>query len=115
MSKIGPYSTRDALGKLDGRTRESRLLHQVKRDLTAHVGGAPSATQRILVDRAARLTLQVALLDAKHSDGAFTEHDERAYLAWTNTLTRLMRQLGMTSTPPRPRNLADHIASRGAA
>jgi hypothetical protein len=45
------------------------LLAEVRADLTAHVGGAPSATQRRMVEVAARLALFVAKLDAKAAAG----------------------------------------------
>ena len=111
---IGPYSLPGALAKLDGRTREARLMREARAELVAHVGGTPSATQRVLIERAANLTLQIAMLDAKHAAGGMTEHDGRQYLAWVNTLTRLMRQLGMNGAAPRVPTLAEHIAERGA-
>ncbi len=90
-------------------------MRQTRKELVAHVGGQPSATQRVMIERAVQLTLQIALLDAKHCDGGLSEHDGRAYLAWTNTLTRLMRQLGMQGVAERPKSLAEHIATRSAA
>ena len=52
MSQIGPYSRPATLAKLDGRTRESRLMQTARAELSAHVGGKPSAVQRRLIDRA---------------------------------------------------------------
>lgn len=115
MAHLPPYSRPNALAKIDGRTREARLMREARAELVAHVGGTPSATQRVLIERAVQLTLQIAMLDAKQAGGGLTEHDGRTYLAWTNTLTRLMRQLGMTGAAQRPRSLADHIAARAAA
>ncbi len=100
---------------MDGRTRESRLLRDIRKDLIAHCGGSPSTTQRVLIDRAARLTLQVALMDEKQADGGLTERDGTQYLAWTNTLTRLMRQLGLKGAAERPKSLAEIHAARAAA
>jgi len=67
----------------------------------------------VMIERATRLTLQLAMLDAKPE--GMTAHDSRTYLAWTNALTRLMRQLGMTGAAQRPPSLADHIARQAAA
>ena len=121
MRKAGPYSAPGALARLDQRSREARIMAGVRADLTAHVGGKPSATQRMLIDRAARLSLQVAQLDAKMStpDG-LTDHDHRTYLAWSNTLTRTLRTLGLTAAPARPLTPAEAMArpasvSRGIA
>ena len=60
------------------------------------------------------LSLRLAMMDAKQADGVLSERDGREYLAWTNTLTRLMRQLGMTGAAARPKSLAEHIAGHPA-
>jgi hypothetical protein len=78
MTRIGAYSRANALAKLDGRTKEARLMQRVRAELVTHVGNRPSATEMALIDRAAWLTLHVAQLDAKAAEGrAFTEHDAR--------------------------------------
>jgi hypothetical protein len=118
--RLGPYSTRKKAGTVDGRTREA-LLRRVRADLTKHVGGNPSATQQALIERAAWLSLHIALLDertvrtlAKARDGRLTrdemlaagatlsESDSRQYLAWTNSLAKVMGQLGSKGMAPRP-------------
>ena len=114
MHQIGPYSRPDALSKLDGRTREARIKRKVCADLTAHLGGMPSATQRAIIERCAVLTMQLALLDAKHAAGDMGERDTRQYLAWTNTLTKLLRHLGMKGAAERAPSLADHLAKRAS-
>ena len=85
----------------------------VKADLTAHVGGNPSATQRMLIDRAAQLTLRLAMLEARPSP--MDDHAANQYLAWNNSLVRLMARLGMTGAKQRAPDLREHIASRAAA
>ena len=115
MQPITPYSGPARLAKMDGRSREARMVRDTRAELVAHVGGKPSAVQRALIERAAVLTLQVSLMDAKQADGGLTERDGRQYLAWVNTLSRTLRQLGMTSAADRPRSLSDHIAARSAA
>ncbi len=114
MKRLGPYSRAPALSTIDMRSKEGRVLRKVRAELTAHVGN-PSATQRILIERAAVLSLQIAMLDGKHAAGGLTPHDQREYLAWTNALTRLMRQLGMKSAAERPPSLADHLARHASA
>ena len=92
--RIGPYSRPNVLAKLDGRTREAALLRRVRADLTAHVGGHPTATQRALIDRAALLSLHVALFDARALEsGGLSERDSRSYLAYSNSLSRCLRAL----------------------
>ncbi len=102
---------------MDRRSREARILAGTKAELTAHVGGKPSATQQALIDRAAWLTLHVAQIDAKAArDGVLTEHDAKMYLAWSNTLTRALKALSLKSAPEHVPSLAEHLAaSRGIA
>lgn len=108
MPKLGAYSKEIVLARPDGRTREARLLKQMRGGLVAHLGGEErlTAPQRALVERAAMLQLRLATLDAKILNNEFTEHDSRAYLAWSNSLTRLLAQLGLDpadkSSPPDP-------------
>ncbi len=85
----------------------------VRSQLTAHVGGKPSAPMQMLIERAAWLTIHVAQLDAKAvSGGTISEHDQRTYLAWSNTLTRTLRTLGLTAAPQRPQTPAEAMARR---
>ncbi len=65
--RIGPYSRENALTCIDGRTREGRFLQAIQAELTEHVGGLPSAAERILIKVAALKTLRVALKTA-HGD-----------------------------------------------
>jgi hypothetical protein len=104
------------LQKLDGRTKEGRLLRDVRSELVSHVGGRPSATQKALIERAVWLSLHVAQIDARMADGrALTEHDSRTYLAWSNTLTRTLRQLGLKGIDQRGPTLAEYKAERAQA
>jgi hypothetical protein len=111
-STIGPYSTPSTLAKLDGRTREARLLHVARAELVAHVGGTPSATQRALIEQIIQLRLRLATMDRKFAEtGAQTDHDSRTYLAWANSHARLLRQLGLKgTTPTQTETLAQRLA-----
>ena len=111
---IGAYSRPHRLAKLDGRTREACLIRDTRKRLIEHVGGSPSAVQLALIDRAAMLTLRVAQLDAKLDAGSLTDHDHRHYLAWSNSLTRTLAQLGLKGAEPRGPSLAEHLARRAA-
>lgn len=96
MEQVGPYSRPKAFAKLDGRSQAAKHLKATRAELTAHLGGKPSATQRMLVERAAKLALQVDLMDNRMTvSGAMTDHDSRTYLAWTNSLRLIMRELGL--------------------
>ena len=103
-----------ARGKIwDGRVWQARLLTKVRRDLTAHVGDNPSATQRALIERCAWLSLYVAQIDRRTAAGReMTDHDARSYLAWSNSLGRSLVQLGTAPTRARAPTLADHLADK---
>lgn len=103
-----PYSRPVRVAGVTTRTAEGRLIRDVRRDLIEHIGGAPSPAQRLLIERAVMLTVQLARMDGKSlKEGAMSEHASREYLAWSNTLTRLLRQLGLKGAPPKARTLED--------
>ena len=113
MTQIGPYSRPDALRKMDGRTWEAKLLKHVRAELVAHVGGTPSATQKALIDRAAWLSLHVAQIDQRTADGRqMTEHDSRTYLAWSNSLARTLKALGLKGVAQQGPDLKTYLAAR---
>jgi hypothetical protein len=59
------------------------------------------------------LTVQLARMDAKAlEDGVMSGHATREYLAWSNTLTRTLKTLGMKGAPPKPPTLEDIRAGR---
>jgi hypothetical protein len=100
---VGVYSCLTSLVEVDKRSREYRLMRQVRRDLTAHIGGNPNAAQRMLIERAVILSLRVAMLDQKIVNGEIlTTLDNNQYLAWSNSLVRTIARLGIdpTSVPP---------------
>jgi hypothetical protein len=97
---VGPHSRRVHLGMIDGRRREAKLMAALVADLTAHVGGRPSAVQRALIHRAAALHLRLTLMDAQtEPGGGMSEKNAREYLCWSNAYARLLGQLGMAAAP----------------
>ena len=115
MKALGPHSRATVFAGLDGRSSDARAMRRVKIELIAHVGGKPSATQKALIERIVMLGHQIALMDARHSEGGWTERDGRQYLAWVNSHSRLIGRLGMKSAAQAPRTLEQHIAERRAA
>ena len=100
MPRLGPYSKEIKLAKPDMRTREGRLLKQIRARLTEQVGGAPSYGQQALIERIAWLQLRCAALDQRIIDGSFTEFDSKTYLAWAATLARLLARLDVALPEP---------------
>jgi hypothetical protein len=93
--RIGVYSRAPALRKLDKRTRDFGYMAFVKRDLTEHVGGKPTVVQRMLIDRAAILSLRLAMADARIIADRLTQLDNLQLIAWQNALTRTLTALGV--------------------
>jgi hypothetical protein len=118
MANLRPYSRAEALSKIDGRTREGKLMQETRAELVRHLGGAPTVAQRALIERAVWMTLHLAVMDRRTAEkgGQMTEHDSVRYLAWTNTLTRTIRAIGLRGegNPQRP-SLSDHLAARATA
>lgn len=111
MPRLGPYSKEIKLAKPDMRTREGRLLKQIRAKLTEQVGGAPSWGQQALIERVAWVQLRCAALDQRIIDGSFTQNDSNVYLAWASTLARLLARLDV-ALPEATGNgsLADYLA-----
>jgi len=95
LPKLGAYSKEIVLARPDKRTREARLLKQMRMELTRHLGGQLSPPQRVLVERAAMLQLRCAKFDQKILDGTFSEYDSKVFLAFSNSLTRTLKALGL--------------------
>jgi hypothetical protein len=123
-SSLGPYSRvidRGAVGSgIDGRSREGRFLRHYEESLIAHAGGTPTVTMRLLAARAARLALHLELMDERLFAGKqITSHDSRTYLAWSNSLSRILKELGLQAPPARPvdpmQAIRDHLAAKQEA
>ena len=100
MRQIGPHSRPHRLAVIDGRRAEAKLMKQFRADMVAHCGGQPSATQTALIDRAAILHLRLVLMDRESLEG-MTDRNARMYLAFSNSLARTLRQIGMKGAPTR--------------
>jgi hypothetical protein len=118
-NKIGPYSRRlrrGAIGDMvDGRSTIGRFCRDLEAQLVRHCGGAPSITQRLLIDRLIRTTAQLDALDRKLMNGeAWSDHDSRTHGGLINRQRLLLREIGLQPTAPRAPSLADHLARKAA-
>lgn len=94
-----------------GTTKEAQFIRQVRADLVQHVGGKPSAVERILIERAVMMTVHLARMDAAAlAADAMSDHARREYLAWDGKLRQALRQLGKPAAA-KPPSLADYIAA----
>jgi hypothetical protein len=80
---------------IDRRTAEGRLFDKFRAELVAHVGGHPNVVQSEMIDRCAWVRLRIGLMDEKMLAGGMTDQDSNVYLAWSNTLRRLLTSLGV--------------------
>jgi hypothetical protein len=112
MRKLGPHSRPDKLQIIDGRLAEAQLMAHIRAELTQHLGGKPSATQKILIDRAAALSLRIHLMDRECArSGEMSERNGRQYLAWSNSLTRTMSLIGLEGTAARSPTASEALAN----
>ncbi|WP_428488628.1 hypothetical protein [Rhodopila sp.] len=82
-----------------------------KRELVAHCGGNPSATQLSLIEQACQLKLRLSVMDRAFAErgGEQTELDSRTYLAWSNSFTRTLARLGVEAAPAPAPSLSDYL------
>jgi hypothetical protein len=113
--RLGPYSKRLERGAfgtgLDGRSPEGRFARQLEVELTAHIGGRPTITQRLLIDRTISIALKLEAFEAKIDSGNWTAHDSRTYAALNNAFRLALKALD-AGRPPRAKapSLAEVIA-----
>jgi hypothetical protein len=114
-SAQGPFSRALKTGVLDNRSREARYLAAARQRLIDHIGGHPSTTQLVLIDRCAWLMLHCFLLDQRIASGkqGWGQNDHKCYLAFSNSLIRAIRELGIEVDKAKSPSLADFMASCG--
>ena len=92
-------------------TRDGRLFYAIRTELVAHVG-APNAAQRALIDRLAWLQVHLARMDQRMLEfGELSEHAGKQYLAWANSVARMLSQLGMQAPAPRQPTVEETLAA----
>jgi hypothetical protein len=92
--RIEHHSRHGRLPVGDGRSTEAQYVKRVRNALIAQCG-KPTASQRLLIDRIASLSLRIHLMDCD-----VPEHTGREYLDLTVTLAHLLAQLGVQPAAP---------------
>lgn len=114
-TRLGPYSRRlqrGAIGELfDGRSAEGRFVRHLEAELVRHCGGAPSITQKLIIERIIRLRLQLDALDKKLAAGDWTPHDSRTYGGILNAYRLLARELGLKAAAEREPSVDELLAA----
>ncbi len=94
------------------RTREALAAKRFRAELIAHVGGTPSVTQAALIERIVQLQLHLAVMDRRFAaTHTMSDHAGRQYLAWANSVARMLAQLGLQSPAARGPSLAEILAA----
>jgi hypothetical protein len=108
----GPYSREAAIARPRAQTKEARFCNHVRAELTAQVGGTPTATQKYLIERIVMTLLRIELMDCVAlKNSTLTESQARDYLAWNNTVSRMLRSLG--TKPASAERTFDHLGELG--
>ena len=114
--RLGAYSQGKALINVDRRTREGKFATAVESELLAHLGGAPTAPQRLIVQLASMKALRIALLtDVVLSADAINERDDRQLVAWMNSLRLDLVTLGIERQAEHSPRLKDVLLGSKAA
>jgi hypothetical protein len=102
---------------LDGRSKSARFLRDYRRALINALDHQPSIHELTIVERCAILAYKCAVIDAQIITGTDSGLDGHEILAWTNTLSKLLRHDLKLKGPPeiKPPSLAEHLAARRAA
>ena len=108
---LGPHSRTHRLGYIDGRTYEAKIYNHFRDELIKHVGDNPSIPQIAIIERCSWIRLRLAMLDTKVPTASFTEQDSNCYLAWANSLGRLLEKLGLEPATQKPMTFADQMSS----
>ena len=92
-------------------SREARLYLLIRAELVKHVGGQPNVVQSALIDRVAWLRVHLATMDEEILRmGALP--DGELYLAMSNSVTRLLRQIGVNGATQKKRTVTEILAER---
>jgi hypothetical protein len=119
--RIGPYSRtlrRGVIGTsaIDGRSTAGRYWRDLEAQLVAHCGGAPTITQKLLIERLIRTTVQLNALDEKLlAADNWTDHDARTHGGLINRQRLLLRELGLRGKDATGPSLAEYLRRKGEA
>lgn len=101
----------------NGNSREAKLYRSFRDELLRHVG-KPTPVQSILIHRLAWIQVHMSKMDERGMrDGELSDWATRQYLAWANTVSRMLQALGVENPSAKllkapELSLADHLATR---
>lgn len=107
-TRLGTGGT--VLAGVDMRTHGGRRFKELCADLVHHLGDDPTAPQQAIIRRAAALAVWCEQAETGQAQGQ--DLDIAAYSTASNTLRRLLTDLGLERRAKDVTTLADYIAGR---
>jgi len=116
--RVGAHSKARQLAHVDGRTLAGRVLRRTRADLTQHLGGHPSAAQKLLIESAAIKSVRLFLVSSRILDAGDVGIDDGNHvMAWLNSLRLDLVALGLEArakdvTPDLSSIIKEHAESQ---
>ena len=115
-SRVGVFSSQRAVRDLDGRTREAAIVKRTIADLTAQVGGKPTAAQQLLIHATAVVVLRIrCALDKYGTGNGEIESLDRHFVSLRNSLRLNLVTLGLEAAKDRPLSLERYLEAKRVA
>jgi len=112
------HGSYQSLDRVDGRTREAKILHEVEAALVTALGGDPSPQETIMIQRISVKSLRCFLSECEilkcSSDGQRRARLEQDYLSWANSLRADLSLLGLARRAKSVMDLPTYIAQKEA-
>jgi hypothetical protein len=110
------FSRATAVRDADGRTREAKIIKQTIDDLVEHVGGRPTAPQKLLIDASVILVLRLRVaLDRYATGDGDCESLDRHVVALQNGLRQNLLAIGLQRPTEQAPSLKAYLEGRAEA
>ena len=94
-------------------TSADEYLAATVAELTEHCAGSPNAAERLLIDRAAALSLRLRRMESAMFAGALSAADDERYETLLNRLCRILGMLGLVGGLNHAKDLRSRISLKG--
>lgn len=99
--------------RLDGRTRLAKALNQLRRELTADLGAAPSRAQRLIIDRVVFKSARLGFFEQGYLRGEVSDGANATYIALANSLRLDLMALGLERRERQCLDLKEYLKEKG--
>lgn len=89
-------------------------MREIEDALAEHVGGTPTATERLLISATSLIVLRLSAATAKLAEGGETESLDRHIAALVNSLRLNLAQLGIKRPVAAAPTLAAYLTAKAA-